>query len=421
MVTMSDKELQRLQVVQSLTEKRLCQKEAAASLCLSVRHVRRLVCAYRRQGAPGLTSRRRGKPSNRRIADSERDYFLSLIRQHYSDFGPTLAAEYLRERYGFTRSVETLRRWMSEAGIWRSRARRRVRSHPPRARRPRFGELVQVDGSLHDWFEGRGARCSLIAFIDDATSRLVYARFEPLESTSAYLRALQTYVETHGLPVSIYSDRHSIFTKHDAEDFEPTQFERALKDLKIESIQAATPQAKGRVERVFQTLQDRLVKAMRLAGISSRKEGNAFLADYLKAHNGRFAICARICEDAHEPYIGTATELSRYCSLHYRRTLSKDLVLSFKAQRYIVQTEGAQRYDLQRKRITVCQHTDGRVELLNSEQSLPYRIFGVEKERAEAADEKTLEVRVDAAVKKARLRVQRPDKKHPWKRSYKPS
>ncbi len=406
---MSDKELQRLQVVQNLIEKRLCQKEAADRLHLSVRHVRRLVCAYRRHGASGLTSQRRGKPSNRRIADTERNHFLSLVRKHYADFGPTLAAEYLRERHGFTRSVETLRTWMREAGMWRSRARRCVRPHPPRERRPRFGELVQVDGSLHDWFEGRGPRCSLIAFIDDATSRLVYARFEPLESTSAYLRALQTYIETYGLPIAIYSDRHSIFTKHDAEDFEPTQFERALKSLDIEPIQATTPQAKGR-----------LVKAMRLAGISSREEGNAFMSDYLKAHNARFAVCSKICEDAHNPYTGSALDLSRHCALSYRRTLSKDLVVSFMGQRYIVQTEGAQRYDLQRKRITVCKHTDGSVELLNGKQSLPYRIFGVEQQRAEAADEKTLEARMDAVVKKATARKPGPGKTHPWKRSYKP-
>ncbi|WP_196481602.1 ISNCY family transposase, partial [Burkholderia multivorans] len=223
---------------------------------------------YEREGAEGLISRRRGRPSNRRIDEAVKAAILARVRARYADFGPTLAAEYLAEE-GFTVSKETLRGWMVEAGLWQARHKRMPRLHPPRPRRSRLGELVQIDGSSHDWFEGRGPRCSLIAFIDDATSRVMFARFVPVESTQAYLSALEAYVRAYGCPVALYSDRHGIFTKHDPEDAEPTQFQRATASLGIETIQALTPQAKGRVERLFQTLQDRLIKAMRLAGIDS--------------------------------------------------------------------------------------------------------------------------------------------------------
>ncbi|MBU2799574.1 transposase family protein, partial [Acidithiobacillus sp. VAN18-4] len=181
----------------------------------------------------------------------------------------------------------------------------------------------------HDWFEGRGPRCTLIAFIDDATSRVLYARFAPVESSQAYLSALQTYVTTHGCPVALYSDRHSIFTKHNPEDNEPTQFQRATEALGIATIQALSPQAKGRVERLFQTLQDRLVKALRLKGISDQDTANAWLPQYLQQHNARFAVAACDDEDAHQPYDGSPETLARICAIHHRRTLSKDLVLSF--------------------------------------------------------------------------------------------
>ncbi len=175
---MNQKELERLKVIQLIVKKRVCQQEGALRLGLCVRQVKRLVRSYREQGAPGLVSQRRGQPSNRRIDDYERTRILGLVREHYADFGPTLAAEYLRE-HGFSHSVETLRQWMVEAKLWRAKPSPKKRAHPPRLRRPRLGELIQVDGSLHDWFEGRAARCSLIVFIDDATSRVLYARFEP--------------------------------------------------------------------------------------------------------------------------------------------------------------------------------------------------------------------------------------------------
>ena len=205
---------------------------------------------------------------------------------------------------------------MIEAGLWKAKRSRVRRIHSPRERRSCLGELVQIDGSPHAWFEDRAGKCCLIAFIDDATGALLQACFYPVESTNAYLHSLQCYVSAHGRPLALYSDRHSIFTKHDPEDPAPTQFERALGELNIESILAYSPQAKGRVERVFQTLQDRLVKALRLARINTIEAANAWLAQYLVQHNTRFEVPALDSTNAHRVFDGDAQDLSRICLLY---------------------------------------------------------------------------------------------------------
>jgi hypothetical protein len=321
-----------------------------------------------------MVSQRRGRPSNRRVDETVKQTIVERVRERYADFGPTLAAEYLRGEC-LTVSKETLRGWMTEAGLWRPAPGRRSRLHPPRPRRPRRGELIQIDGSPHDWFERRGPRSTLIAFIDDATSQVLYARFVAVESTQAYLDGLQAYVMAHGRPAALYSDRHGIFTKHDPEDGEPTQFQRAIGELGIAGIQALTPQAKGRVERLFQTLQDRLVKALRLAGIDDIDAAHAFLPGYLEDHNARFAVAPEDPADAHRPYTGTGDALARLCAMHHRRTFSKDLVVSFHRQRYIVQTNGAPRYALRGQRVTVVEYADQRIELVHGKEILPFKVF----------------------------------------------
>jgi transposase len=288
-LAMSGKERDRLRVIEAVRGKRLRQGEAARRLGLSVRQVKRLVRAHRHAGAAGLVSKRRGRASNRRIGQAEREAVLGCVRARYRDFGPTLAAEYLASYHGFGRSVETLRQWMIEEGLWVAKRQRHQRPFQLRERRACMGEPVQIDGSPHAWLEARGPRCTLIAFVDDATGRLQYARFEPVESTRAYLRGLRAHVARHGRPVAFYSDRHSIFTKHDPEDPTPTQFERAVRDLGIEPILALSPQAKGRGERSFQTLQDRLVKALRLAGIDTLEAAHALLPRLVEHYNARFA------------------------------------------------------------------------------------------------------------------------------------
>lgn len=420
-IEMSGKEVKRLEVLCQVADGLVSQGMAAQALGLTVRQVRRLQRRYAEAGAAGLVSRRRGKPSNRRIADEIKAAILARLRECYADFGPTLAAEYLRED-GLQVSKETLRGWMIEAGLWQAAKGRRVCLHPPRPRRPRCGELVQIDGSPHDWFEGRGPRCTLIAFIDDATSRVMQARFVPVESTQAYLSILQDYVTSHGRPAALYSDRHGIFTKHDPEDGEPTQFQRALEALEIAGIQALTPQAKGRVERLFQTLQDRLVKALRLAGVCDMAAANAFLEDYLATHNARFAVAPADDTDAHAPYDDNAEQLARICAIHHRRKLSKDLVLSFNRQRYILQTGGQPRYALRGATVTVVVYPDQRIELLHGEEILPFKVFDTASAPMPPVDDKTLNTRVDEVLKTRRWSEKsRPAPNHPWRRHPEPS
>ena len=196
-IEMSGKEVKRLEILRQVSDGVLSQVRAAERLNLTIRQVRRLQRRYEEVGAAGLVSKRRGKPSNRRLPEEVKDAVLVRLRECYADFGPTLAAEYLRGE-GLLVSKETLRGWMIDAGLWQAEKGRQVCLHPPRPRRPRCGELVQIDGSPHDWFEGRGPRCTLIAFIDDATSRVLHAHFAPVESTQAYLNALQDYLTRHG-------------------------------------------------------------------------------------------------------------------------------------------------------------------------------------------------------------------------------
>jgi transposase len=415
---MSGKELTRLETVHAVLDRRMRQREAASRLGLSVRQVKRLVRAYRRDGATGLVSQRRGRPSNRRIPDAEKVHFIALVREHYEDFGPTLAAEYLAHEHGFLRSVETLRSWMIEGDVWEAKRARRRHPHPPRERRPRLGELIQIDGSPHDWFEGRGLRCCLIGFIDDATSRVLQGRFVPVESTRAYLEVLRDHVLAHGVPAACYSDRHSIFTKHDPEDQSPTQVERAMLDLGIEPIQARSPQAKGRIERLFETLQDRLVKAMRLAGISDLDAANAFLERYLPEHNERFATPARQPGDAHQPWRRKRSALERICALHHERKISKDVVVSFQNQHYLVLTRGNRLYStLRGSRVTVCEHLDGSIELLHKERPLSYRLTESGRRRSPPVDEKDLNARVDDLLG-PQSSAHKPARNHPWRNGF---
>ena len=265
---MSVKEARRYEVRKRVQTGELGQVQAAQELRLSVRQIKRLCKAVREGGTTTLISKRRGVPSNRKLPTHEKARIVAIVQAQYADFGPTLAGEYLRKHHGLAASTETLRGWMVGPGLWQAKTRRIKHVHSPRPRRSRPGELVQIDGSHHAWFEDRGAVCCLSAFIDDATGRVLGARFTPTETTQAYFDVLLQCVQTHGMPLALYSDRHSIFTKHDPQDPKPTQFERALLQLDIEGICAHSPQAKGRVERLFQTLQDRLCKALRLQGIA---------------------------------------------------------------------------------------------------------------------------------------------------------
>lgn len=414
---MSRRELDRKRLLDRILDRLLPQKEAAREMGLSTRHVRRLQRRYRECGAAGLVSQRRGKPSNRRLPDALKDRVMELVREHYPDFGPTLANEKLEEVHRIEISVETLRMWMIAAKLWHGKVRRRAKPHPMRERRPRFGELVQVDGSPHDWFEGRAPICTLIIFIDDASDRVLAAVFVPVEETEAYMTTLRRYIKKYGRPVAIYADKHSIFyvsDKDKLEEGELTQFGRVAKTLDIELIAAHSPQAKGRVERAFQTFQDRVIKEMRLAGVSSIEQGNAFLVHYLPVYNRRFAKVPRQPEDAHRPVQHSEQELDLIFSLHHQRTLSKNLSLQFKKVLYNVQVEGIG-YALRGAKVTVCEGFNGDITLLRNGKTLPYSTLRLGYFHESVEDSKTVNTRVDRAIVQQRRKPKwKPAPDHPW-------
>ena len=393
---MSQKEVQRLEVLRRMQQEGLLQSQAAQQLGVSVRQIKRLVRRLREDGPQGLVSRRRGQPSNRRIDAAQQTHYVELVRQHYADFGPQLAHEYLQREHGFGFSVQTLRGWMMQAGLWQAKQRRAQRVHSPRPRRPCLGELVQIDGSHHDWFEGRSAKCCLIAFIDDATGRVLGAQFFAQETTQGYLEVLHALVQRHGTPLALYSDRHGIFTKSNPEDSKPTQFERALLQLNIEPICAHSPQAKGRVERLFQTLQDRLCKAMRLGGIDTMAQANSYLPEYLREHNARFAVAPHQGEDMHRPWTGSAEALADICALHHQRQLSAQGACKFEG--CILQLLPGQAHAPKaRAMVDIAQHGDGMLRLSYCGRPLAHRsyAFGDAVPNRQPTDHKALNTKVD--------------------------
>jgi hypothetical protein len=344
---------------------------------LCARQVRRLCTAYERHGPTGLASRKRGKPSNRRLSEAFQQRATEIVRELYCDFGPTLAQEKLLELHGVRVAKETLRKWMATAGIWLTRAKRLPKAHQPRHRRACFGELVQIDGSPHAWFEDRGPSCTLLVYIDDATGRLMELRFVEVESAFDYFASTVRYLKRHGKPVAFYSDKHSVFRMHHqgatGRAQGETQFGRALTELNIDIICANSPQAKGRVERMNQTLQDRLVKELRLRGISSMDAGNAFLPEYMEDCNRRFGRTPRNSHDAHRP-LQDDEDLSRIFSWQEERKLSRNLTVHFKRVTYLVEP-GPNTLPLGGKPVRVHEWDDGRVEIHAGGGPLPYSIF----------------------------------------------
>lgn len=291
---------------------------------------------------------------------------------------------------------------MMEAGFWKGRARKQARVHQSRERRSRFGELIQIDGSHHDWFEGRGPKCSLLVLIDDATSRILGLRFNASETTLGYMDLMQEHVLSHGRPLAYYSDKHSIFktTREECVDgrFQETQLHRALKTLQIELICAHSSQAKGRVERANKTLQDRLIKEMRLHGISNIEDANAFVFQFLEDYNKRFAVPAKRPEDAHRKLLQAPEELKRILSCHTNRKLSKNLEFSLNRKIYQITTPG-KGYRLRGKTITICQHTDGSEEVLSGLTNLPFKVLSTVSKAPYTADTKELNPLMDQIIR----------------------
>lgn len=278
----------RLAVITKLVEGEITTQMASIRLGIGTRQVRRLVERFSESGAVGLVSRQRGKASNRQLLPGVAQTAIVALREHYADFGPTLAQEKLLERHGMVLSVETVRKLMIQDGLWKTREQNLPRIHQPRTRRECLGDLVQIDGSLHPWFEGRARPCSLLVFVDDATGLLMHIHFAPTESALSYFAATHRYISKHGKPHTFYSDRAGVFRAlRRGADETRTQFHRALDELNINLIFASSAEAKGRVERMNRSLQDRLVKELRLQGISTMDEANEWSESFVNDYNDR--------------------------------------------------------------------------------------------------------------------------------------
>ncbi len=330
---MSQKERDRLQMLGQVKDGQMTLTEASERLRLSYRQTRRVWRRYVEVGDAGLVHGLRGRASNnRRMADGRRDRALTLCRAHYVGFGPTLASEQLASRDGLVVDHETLRGWLIEAGLWKVRHDRSRRHRRWRPRKVQFGELVQFDGSDHAWFGPAEPRCTLMVMVDDATGR-TWAQFHEAETVPAAMQTFRGWVERHGLPQTLYPDRHSIHRRNDRQADEQvhrtgkrplTRFGQAMAELDVTITCAHSPQAKGRVERMNGTLQDRLVKLLALEGITTLAAGNAYLEQtYLPRHNARFTVAPQDAQDAHRP-APPAEALSAALCLKERRTVGRD-------------------------------------------------------------------------------------------------
>lgn len=413
---MSSKELDRVKIINELAKGLIKQGQAALHLGLSVRQIKRLLKKFRTFGDLGLLKQHKMGKTPHSYDETFKQKALALIQEHYGDFGPTLATEKLAERHGIVIATETTRQWMIGQGIHQPKQRRHHKVHNLRARRPCYGEMVQIDGSDHDWFEGRGERCTLLVFIDDATSQILHLRFVESESTAGYMRATWDYIVQYGKPISFYSDKHSVFNIN-AKEAESgigfTQFSRALAALEIELILAHSPQAKGRVERCNRTLQNRLIKEMRLLNICSMEQANAVVDSLRVKHNQQFAHPPLSPINAHrtlEPH--ELAQLPLHFSIQTTRQVSKRLTIQYQNKTYQLHFPSSG-YRLQQKGITVCEMLDGTLQLLYENKTIPYTVFDKGQYVSTVLDSK----QIDIHFQKKR---HKPATNHPWRQFHLP-
>ena len=402
-ITMSQKESNRLYVIRQAIDKAINQAQAAKSLNLSDRQVRRIVRNVKKEGTAGICHKSRGKRAHNRIADKIKDKATTLCRETYKEFGPTLASEKLLTVHKIKVSNETLRGWFQQEHIpYKGRKKRPHRQW--RKRKAHRGEMVQMDGSHHDWFEGRGPVCVLMGYIDDATGR-VYARFYEYEGTLPAMDSFKRYIRLYGLPQSVYLDRHSTYKsmakqtiEEELNDIRPmSHFEKSLAALDVEVIHAYSPQAKGRIERMFGTFQDRVVKEMRLSGVTNIAEGNTFLDSYLPEYNRKFAKEAMKQANYHRPVVNKRA-LDTILAIKTERSLRNDFTVSHNKRLYQITS------NIQAKKVTVEERADGSMHILHNSLRLKFKEIQVRP------------LKEEPLKKKMRLLIVRKQPvTHPWK------
>ncbi len=403
---MTEKEMYRSYIIQQVNDRHITQVKAAEILKISDRQVRNLLLFLQKEGPKGLISKKRGKRSNNSISAEVEDAVISTILERYDDFGPTFAQEKLVKNHNIKISVESVRKMMIKHGLYEP-SERKGNVHQTRPRREFFGELIQIDASIHDWFEGRGDKCALIVFIDDATSKITGLHFHKSECLDAYFQTLESHLLEYGRPLGIYSDRHAIFGG--AERIKHAQLCRAFKELDIEGILARSPQAKGRVERVNRTLQDRLIKEMRLKGISNIEDANIYLKEYLEIHNNKFSKEPRGQIDTHRP-LDSSHDLRFVLASREQRTLSKSLSISFYNKKInILEPNMINR--LKYKKVNVIERKNGKIEVYYRGKLL--KTAFAEEVESEARESKILDYK-DKNLWKPRGGM--PSKDHPWKK-----
>ena len=402
-IMVRQRDLRRLHVIQKVLEGTMTQKEAAALISLSERQIRRIVKRIRQEGDGGIVHKSRGTPSNRKLPRSLKDRIVHLYKTTYADFGPTLFAEKLEEREGVALSRETVRTWLKEEALWKTH-RRRKQHRQWRERKDRYGEMVQMDGSHHDWFEGRGPVSTFMGYIDDATGR-VYGRFHEYEGTFPAMDSFRRYIKKYGLPMAVYLDKHTTYKSpgtptigDEIDGTEPlSEFGRALKELGVELIHAHSPQAKGRIERLFKTLQDRLVKEMRLRGVSTIEEANRFLVSYLPWYNRRFAVTPAKKENLHRRPNGL--DLDAVLCIKTVRTINNDHTIRHNKKCYQIEDRA------RTKKVVVEDRLDGTMRLVQHCVSL--RFHEIAQRPRKAQNERPII---------ARGKGHRPAPDHPWLR-----
>ena len=414
-IIMSKRELDRYEVIRRLVEKDINGTEAAKLLSLTVRQTKRLKAKVKEHGAPGIIHGNKGKKGNKAMKPEKIMSIKSFITRDYSDFGPTFTSEKLWERHKIKTNKESVRMLMAEMGLWQPKSRKHNKEY--RAWRPRkdhYGEMVQFDGSYHDWFEGRGEKTCLLAAIDDATGKITKAKSARSESVEDILLFWKKYVETHGKPLNIYLDRHSTYKQNQKSVFDNpdilTQFERVMQELGIKVIHANSPQAKGRIERLFGTLQDRLVKEMRLAGIRTAEKANKFIEEiYVPKHNNKFSVVPNKKGDLHRPLSKTEQEkLDSIFSIRRTRVVNNDFTVSYENQ-WLQLEEKQPTLVLRKDKVVIEEWLGGSLHLTLRGKELRYEVL---PERPP----KVAKLKIHALTRTKSS--WRPPADHPWKRSF---
>jgi transposase len=406
LLMMKPREIKRLHLIHQALEKKISQRQAAEIAGLSTRQMRRLMKRIQQQGDRGILHRKRGQPSNRRLPERVKQKVLELYQQHYGDFGPTLASEKLRERHRLPVQAETLRLWLRQAQLpYRQRKARPHRQWRPR--RSCFGAMVQLDGSQHDWLEGRGPKLVLMGLIDDATNT-VAACFYDHEGTVPALDSFRRWVGRYGIPASVYLDKHTTYRSPREPSLQEqlqglegsqSQFQRAMSELGVEVIHAHSPAAKGRIERLFGTFQDRLIKEMRLAHVGSLVAANRFLESYLPLYNQRFRVEPAQATDVHRP-LPRQFDLDGVLCMKTPRRLNADSTVVHQGKIYLVEQR------VQAQTVTVEQRLDGSLHLRHRGRSLSYRQLPARPRKAQ----------VPGNSIQAKPKRYRPAMDHPWKK-----